>query len=155
MEWILLIMLVVVGFILLLLEFLVFPWFNLVGIAVFLCVGAAIYVAYARVGSTAGHLTLVAIAAAGFLATWYVLRSSTWKRLQLDASVDSSVEGVDPSVREGDTGTCLGRLAPMGKVRVGEAVIEARSLDGYVDANSEIIVVKVYKNKVIVKLKTK
>jgi membrane-bound ClpP family serine protease len=154
MEWLMLVMLVVVGFTLLLLEFLVFPGVNVAGILGFLCVGAAIYVAYEHVGSTAGHLTLVGIAAGGFVVTWYALRAKTWRRLQLDASIDGTVEGVDPLVKAGDTGVCLGRLAPAGKVRVGDAVMEAQSPGGYIDANSEVVVVKVFKNKVIVKLKT-
>ncbi|MDR2414545.1 MAG: NfeD family protein [Odoribacteraceae bacterium] len=154
MEWLILIMLIVVGFILLLLEFLVFPGVNVVGIIGFTCVGAAVYIAYSRLGATAGHLTLLAIAAGGFAATWYALRSKTWKRLQLDARIDSTVERVDALINEGDEGTCLGRLAPAGKIRVGKEIVEARSLGGYIDANSEVIVVKVFKNKVIVKLKT-
>jgi membrane-bound ClpP family serine protease len=56
-------------------------------------------------------------------------------------------------VKEGDEGVCLGRLAPMGKVRVGDVVVEAQSPGGYIDANSEVIIVRVLKNKVIVKLK--
>ncbi|MDR2130350.1 MAG: hypothetical protein LBP56_04170 [Odoribacteraceae bacterium] len=154
MEWLILLMLVIVGFTLLFLEFFVFPGVNVVGIAGFLCVGAAIYIAYARVGALAGHLTLVGIAVGGFVVTWYALRAKTWKRLQLEASVDSTVEGVDPLIREGDTGVCVGRLAPTGKIRVGEIVVEAQSQGGYVAANSEVVVLKVYKNKVIVKLKT-
>jgi membrane protein implicated in regulation of membrane protease activity len=154
MEWLMLITLVVVGFILLLLEFLVFPGVNVVGIIGFLCVGAASYVAYSRLGVMTGHVTLVVIAVGGFVVTWYALRSKTWKRLQLDARIDSTVERVDTLVNEGDAGICLGRLAPAGKIRVGREVMEAQSLGGYIDANSEIIVVKVFKNKVIVKLKT-
>jgi membrane-bound ClpP family serine protease len=154
MEWIILIVLVLVGFSLLLLEFLVFPGVNVVGLIGLVCVGGAVYIAYSSLGSTAGHLTLLAIAGGGFAVTFYALRSKTWKRLQLDARIDGSVEGVDEQVKEGDEGVCLGRLAPMGKVRVGDVVVEAQSPGGYIDANSEVVVVKVLKNKVIVKLKT-
>ena len=120
MEWLVLITLVAIGFVLLLLEFLVFPGVNVVGIIGFLCVGAAVYVAYTRLGAMTGHLTLVGIAAGGFAVTWYALRSKTWKRLQLDVRIDSTVERVDALVNEGDEGVCLGRLAPMGKIRVGQ-----------------------------------
>jgi membrane-bound ClpP family serine protease len=154
MEWIILLVLVVVGFALLLLEILVLPGVNVAGILGFLCVGAAIYVAYTRVGATAGHLTLAGIAVGGSLVTWYALRAKTWRRLQLDASIDGTVETVDPLVKEGDAGVCVGRLAPAGKVRVGDVIVEAHAPGGYVDAGSEVVIVKVYKNKVIVKLKT-
>ncbi|MDR1415052.1 MAG: hypothetical protein LBI96_04490 [Odoribacteraceae bacterium] len=155
MEWLILVVLVIVGFTLILLEFLVFPGVNVVGIIGFICVAVAVYVAYSSLGGWAGHLSLLGIAGAGFAVTYYALRSKTWRRCQLDAQIDSTVEGVEAGIKEGDTALCLGRLAPMGKVRVGEAVMEAQSQDGYVDANSEVIIVKVLKSKVIVKLKTK
>lgn len=154
MEWLVLIMLVLIGFILLLLEFLVFPGVNVVGILGFVCVGGAIYVAYSQMGSTAGHITLAGIAVGGFLVTWYALRSKTWNRMQLNTQIDSTVEGVDLSIREGDNGITIGRLAPMGKVRIGEHIVEAELQNGYVDDGSEIVVAKVFKNKIIVKLKT-
>ena len=86
--------------------------------------------------------------------TWYVLRSNTWKKLSLNTKLDSTVEGVDGSVKIGDEGITLGRLAPMGNVQIGEALVEAESQSGYVDAHQRVEVVKVLKNKIIVKLKT-
>ncbi len=64
------------------------------------------------------------------------------------------MEGVDDSVKEGDTGVTFGRLAPMGNVQLGEVVAEAESQSGYIDAHQQVEVVKVLKNKIIVKLKT-
>lgn len=154
MDWLVLIMLVLIGFILLLLEFMVFPGVNVVGILGFLCVGGAIYVAYSQMGSVAGHLTLAGVGIGGSVMTWFALRSKTWKRLQLDTEIDGSVEGVDTSIQEGDVGVTLGRLAPMGEVRFGGVVAEAESQSGYVDNGQEVVVLKVFKNKIIVKLKT-
>lgn len=149
----LLVMLVLIGFILLALEFLVFPGVNVVGILGFISIGAAIYIAYSQMGSTAGHLTLFGIGVGGAVGTWYILRSKTWKRIQLDTEIDSTVEDVSLFVREGEMGIALGRLAPMGKIRVGDYVVEAQSQVGYLPENSEVEVVKVYKNKVVVKPK--
>ena len=65
------------------------------------------------------------------------------------------MEGVDETtVHVGDTGMTVGRLAPMGNVRVDNELMEAESLSGYIDANQEVVVVKVLKNKIIVKLKS-
>ena len=74
--------------------------------------------------------------------------------MQLHTQIDSTVEGVDESIREGDIGMTQGRLAPMGKVRVGDSVVEAESRSGYIEGNREVVVLKVYKNKIVVKLKT-
>ena len=154
MEWFVLFMLVAIGFILLILEFLVFPGVNVAGLLGFACVAGAIWLAYSTMGTTAGHITLLGTAACGFGITYYALRAKTWRRLQLRDRIDSTVEGVDESVKEGATGMTQGRLAPMGKVRVGNCVVEAESRSGYIEENREVIVLKVFKNKIIVKLKT-
>ena len=55
MEWLVLFMLILIGFVLLILEFLVFPGVNVAGILGFACVGIAIYIAYSTMGTTVGH----------------------------------------------------------------------------------------------------
>ena len=154
MEWLILVMLVVIGIVLLLLEFLVFPGVNVVGVIGFLCVCFAVYLGYRFFGTPAGHFVLLGVAVASGALTWYALQAKTWRRLSLNSQIDSTVEGVDESVKAGDTGVAVGRLAPMGKVRVGEVVVEGQSVSGYVDPDQEVEVVKVFKDKIIVKLKT-
>lgn len=154
MEWLIIVMLILIGATLVLMEFLVFPGVNVAGILGFICVIAGVYFGYAFYGSGTGHLVLLGTALFGIGITWYVLRSDTWKRLSLDTKLEGSVEGVDSSIKEGDCGTTLGRLAPMGNVQIGDCIVEAESQSGYVDAHCEVEVVKVLKNKIIVKLKT-
>ena len=116
--------------------------------------GCGIYLGYKFFGVPAGHFIVLGTAVAGIFLTWYSLRARTWKRLSLDTRIDSKVEGVDPAVKAGDAGVTVGRLAPMGKVKVGDSVVEALSESGYVDTNREVEIVKVYADKIIVKLKT-
>ena len=92
-------------------------------------------------------------AVAGFLLTCYVLRSNTWKKLSLPTQLEGTVEGVDDSIQVGDLGTTLGRLAPMGNVQIRDIVVEAESQSGYIDSRQQVEVVKIYKNKIVVKLK--
>lgn len=153
MEWLIILMLVLIGLVLVILEFLVFPGIQVAGILGFVCIVAGLYLGYSFYGMPAGHYILMATALGCGGATWYALRSSTWKHLRLDTSVDATVEGVDASVRVGDTGTAMGRLAPMGNVRVGDALVEAESVSGYIDAGTPVEVVKVLRNKIIVKSK--
>lgn len=154
MEWLVLIMLILIGFVLLIMEFLVFPGVNVAGVIGFVCIGVAIYMAYSSMGVWEGHFTVLGTAAGGIGITYYTLRSKTWKRLQLNTQIDGTVEGIDRSIQGGDTGLCLGRLAPMGKVKVGDHIVEGQSQSGYINENSEVVVIKVLKNKIIVKLKT-
>lgn len=154
MEWLLVLMLVLIGAILVLMEFLIFPGVNVAGVLGFICIASGIYFGYDYYGATAGHCILIGTVLFGVGVTWYALRTKTWQRLSLKTRIDSVVEGVDESVRVGDVGESVGRLAPMGNVRVGGAVVEAESQSGYIDANQKVDVVKVLKNKIIVKLKT-
>jgi len=61
------------------------------------------------------------------------------------------VESVDNSkIKVGDTGKTIGRLAPSGKVKVNGEIVEAQSTGAYVDHNTEIKVLKMLTNKIIV-----
>jgi len=154
MEWLMIIMLILIGAVLVLMEFLVFPGVNVVGLLGFICMIAGVYFGYAFYGMATGHFILLGTAVFGFGITTCVLRTNTWKKLSLHTTLESTVEGVDRSVKTGDTGITLGRLAPMGNVRIGEVIVEAESQSGYIDPHQQIEVVKVFKNKIIVKLKT-
>ncbi len=154
MEWLIIVMLILIGAVLILMEFLVFPGVNVAGIFGFICIVAGVYFGYSFYCPAVGHVILLTTAFFCFWATWYVLRSDTWKKFSLHTKLESTVEGVDDSVKEGDTGVTLGRLAPMGNVQLGEVVAEAESQSGYIDAHQQVEVVKVLKNKIIVKLKT-
>lgn len=154
MEWLIILMLILVGITLIILEFLVFPGVNIAGVLGFVCLVAGVYLGYTFYGVPAGHFILLGTAIFAINITVFALRSKTWKRLSLDSKIDSVVEGVDRSVKEGDCGETVGRLAPMGNVQIGEALVEAESQDGYIDARQQVEVVKVFKNKIIVKLKT-
>jgi len=150
MEWLIVLMLILIGAILMMMEFLVFPGVNVAGILGFVCILAGLYSGYAFYGTPGGHIVLLGTGVFGGGLTWYVLRSKTWKRLSLESRIDATVDGVDEAVREGDYGETLGRLAPMGNVRVGECVAEAESRSGYIDAHRKVKVVKVLRNRIIV-----
>lgn len=152
MEWLLVFMLILIGAILVIMEFLVFPGMNVAGILGFGCIAGGVYFGYDFYGVPTGHWILLGTALFGIGITWYMLRFKTWKRLSLETRIDGTVEGVDESVKEGDRGETLGRLAPMGNVKIGGMVVEAESCCGYIEAHSIVKVVKVLKNKIVVEL---
>ena len=154
MEWLIVLMLILIGAILVVLEILVLPGINVAGILGFISIIAGVYFGYAYYGGVTGHLILAGTVVFGFGMTWNVLRTKTWKRLSLDTRLEGTVEGIGDSVKAGDCGETLGRLAPMGNVKLGDMVVEAESRSGYIDAHRPVEVVKVLRNKVIVQLKT-
>ena len=69
----------------------------------------------------------------------------------LETLVDGKVESVDNSkIAVGDAGKTIGRLAPTGKVKVNGEIVEAQSTGAYVNHNTEIKVLKILSNKLIV-----
>ena len=91
MEWLIVLMLILIGAILVVLEILVLPGINVAGILGFISIIAGVYFGYAYYGGVTGHLILAGTVVFGFGMTWYVLRTKTWKRLSLDTRLEGTV----------------------------------------------------------------
>ena len=142
------------GLILLLAEALVIPGFGVAGISGFALLGAGIYFAYSDHGPVVGHYFLGGTLAVSVVTAVFVFRSKTWRKMALNTTVDSKIENVDHEVvHAGDEGVCISRLNPMGKVRVNGHFFEAKSNGEFITEGTEVIVVKVIGNTLIVKTK--
>lgn len=70
----------------------------------------------------------------------------------------SEIDGTVPKVEEenikvGDTGVTITRLAPIGKIKINDIVVEGKSTGQLIDQQTEIEVIKILKNQIIVKSK--
>ncbi len=148
------ILLILLGLFLLILEFFVLPGVTLAGIGGTIFIGAGIFMAYKNYGNIGGNITLIStIFVAVFLIVWS-LRSGTWNKLMLNSTVDSNVEvKEDSAISVGDEGIAVTRLNPVGKAFVNGVTIEARCPGNFVDSNTKLEVVKVFKTYIIVKPK--
>ena len=147
-------MLVLAGVLLFLLEFLVIPGVTIAGIGGLLCFSGAVYLAFENLGNTEGVIVLIVVVIAIMVALIYGLRAKTWKRISLDTQIKSKVSDVDGlGIKLGDTGVALTRLGPIGKVMIGEKRCEGQSIGPYIDANTQVEVVQIKTNHVIVKPK--
>jgi len=54
------------------------------------------------------------------------------------------------NIKIGDIGKTSSRLAPMGKVRINGAVIEAKTNDEFIDQGVEVVVLEVFNTNVLV-----
>lgn len=145
------ILLIFLGLLLLLIEFAVIPGVTIAGIGGFVLLGLSVYIAFAEYGTGIGFLTLTFVLVASPLLIVYFFKSKTGKKMVLESLIDGKVETVDnEKIHVGDTGKTLGRLAPSGKVKINGEVLEAQSVSGYVDHNTEIKVIKILTNKIIV-----
>ncbi len=146
------VILLILGILLVILEFLA-PGITIAGIGGVVLTGGGVYLAYSNYGSIIGHITLASVLVFNIVLVVYILKSRVLSKLMLNTNVDGKVETDTDIINIGDTGVCITRLAPMGKVKVGDTVVEGQSLGGYIDEHSEVEVVKVFKYKIIVKLK--
>ncbi|MDR2293287.1 MAG: NfeD family protein [Prevotellaceae bacterium] len=146
------IVLIVLGVLLLVAEIIVLPGIGFAGIAGGASVIAGIIIAY-NINAMTGHITVFSAIILCIIAMYFSLRAKTWQRLSLKKSIDSTVD-VSPSLKNieiGDEGIAITRLSPMGKVRIKNIDLEARSVLEFIEHNSKIVVLKFEDSKVIVK----
>lgn len=150
----LIIALIIVGVLLLIAELVLLPGLSVAGICSLLAFGGAIYIAFTSMGTTAGFIVISIIIALSIGATIVSLKAKTWQRFSLKNSIDSTsqVQPQQLNVKVGDRAMTVTRLAPMGKIVIGNDTFEAKSIDAYVDPHCEVEVVGFENFNVIVKL---
>lgn len=145
------ILLILLGLVLLLIEFAVIPGVTIAGIGGFLLLAASVYIAFTELGNTAGFITLIVVLVLAPAMVYYFFKSRTGKKMILEKNIDGKVEYINSQkIVVGDSGKTIGRLAPTGKVRVNGEVVEAQSTGAFIDHNTEIKVLKILSNKIIV-----
>lgn len=139
---------------LILLEIFLLPGITLAGIGGFLFAAGGILYAY-HLDTWIGNMTLlVSILLFALLFVW-LLRSRSFNRVALKTDVDSKLTSSrDLGIEPGDEGITLSRLAPIGKARINEVTVEAKSQEELIDENTPVVVVRVDSNNVIVRKKT-
>ncbi len=145
------ILLIVLGLLLLLIEFAVIPGITIAGIGGFLLLIGSVYIAFKSYGTVAGFITLAVVLIAAPMMIFYFFKSRSGKKMILESQIEGKVETINAKkIKVGDIGKAIGRLAPTGKVKVNGEVVEAQSTGSFVDQQTEVTIVKVLSNKIIV-----
>ncbi len=151
MEITIVIVLLIVGILFFLLELFLIPGISLAGIAGFLFVGGAIYYAYANIGNSAGHFTVLGSVILLSITIWAFVKSKALEKLSLKAEITGKNDPLENiEIKVGDVGLTQSRLAPMGKVNINGHIVEAKTNDDFIDPNIEIVVLEVYNTNVLV-----
>ena len=145
------ILLILLGLVLLLIEFAVIPGVTIAGIGGFLLLGASVYIAFKEFGTGVGFITLTVVLILAPAMIYYFFKSRAGKKMILDKNIDGKIDLINnEKIEVGDVGISIGRLAPMGKVKVNGEVVEAQSTGSFIDQKTEIKVLKIVSNKIIV-----
>ena len=147
------IILIVLGILLFVIEFLLVPGVTVAGIGGLILTVIGVYKAFDNYGSTVGVWILIGTILLSVFVIAMSLRARTWNRLMLKTDIKGTVDKdlTEDQIKAGDLGTALTRLAPMGKIMVNDMVREAKSTEGYVDEHSDIEIVSVEGTRINVK----
>jgi membrane-bound ClpP family serine protease len=147
------IILIVLGILLFVIEFLLVPGVTIAGIGGLVLTVLGVYKAFNDFGPGTGVWVLIGTLMISVFVIAMSLRARTWNRLMLKTKVVGTVDSdiTEDQIKVGDLGTSMTRLAPMGKIKVNGIVREAKSLEGYIDEHSDIEVVTVEGTRISVK----
>jgi membrane-bound ClpP family serine protease len=147
------IILIVLGILLFVIEFLLVPGVTVAGIGGLVLTVLGVYKAFNDFGSSVGIWVLIGTLMLSVFVIAMSLRARTWSRLMLRTDVKGTVDRdiSEDQIKAGDKGIARTRLAPMGKIEVNGIVREAKSLEGYIDEHSDIEVVSVEGTRISVK----
>lgn len=152
MDLLIIVVLVIAAVVLFLVELFVIPGISLAGISALACIIYANYYAFTNLGVTGGLITLAisGIACVGSL-VWF-MRSKTLDRLALKKNIDSKVDRAGAiHVKVGDKGICTTRLAQIGQAEINGEMIEVKSIDGFLNEKTPIVVDRITDGAILVK----
>lgn len=149
--------LIVLGILLLLIEFFLLPGISIAGVGGVIFMVSGVIYSYIYLSSTAGNLTLALSLILLALAFVWLLKSKSLQKIALTADIRETVDNSDlKSLQPGDTGITVSRLNPIGKVMINDITVEGKSFDGeLIDEDTEIEVVRVESYNVTVRAKSK
>lgn len=148
----LVITLMIAGILLLGAELIILPGFGIAGILGIASAIASCWVAFAYIGTTAGIIVILANIFLVAASTVLMLRSRTWKKLSLNTNIDARVDSApqQKGINVGDTGKALTRMAPAGKVMIGENVVEAFTRDTIIEPGKDVTVIEIDGHRIFV-----
>lgn len=151
MDVLIIIVLIVAAVILFLVELFVIPGISVAGILAGGCIIFANYYAFAYLGPVGGGITLAisAIACIGSLIVF--MRSKTLDKIALKKNITSKVDRTaEDKVKVGDTGVAITRLALIGNAEIEGNIVEVKSMDGFLNEKTPIVVNRITNGVIMV-----
>ena len=152
MTILIILLLIVLGVVMLLLEFAVIPGFTIFGIGGIAMLGYSVYLAFARYGASAGIITVIVIITLIPIIFLKFLKSKAGKKMQLDSTITGKVNVLEKEkFKVGDRGKAITRLAVIGKVEFNGIIVEGKSTGDFIEDGSTVEIVAIMNNQLIVK----
>jgi membrane-bound ClpP family serine protease len=144
-------LLIFLGIVLLLIEFTILPGITIAGIGGILLFAYSIYLAFSIYGPLAGFLTLGFVLIVSPILVVSFFKGKAGKKMTLSAVITGVANQIDPDkIKIGDIGVTVGRLAPMGKIKVNDIVVEAKSTGNFIDPGEKVRIIQIEKSLITV-----
>jgi len=151
MNLLIILFLIFLGIVLLLIEFTILPGITIAGVGGVLLFGYSIYLAFTTYGALAGFITLGFVLIVAPTLVVMLFKGKSGKKMVLSTVLHGFANEINPEkVKIGDEGITVGRLAPMGKIKVNEEVVEARSTGIFIDPGQKIRIIQIEKSLITV-----
>lgn len=151
MDILIIIVLIIAAVVLFLVELFVIPGISVAGLLAGGCIIFANYYAFAYLGTTGGFITLAisVIACIGSLIIF--MRSKTLDKIALKKNITSKVDRTaEDKVKVGDTGVAITRLALIGNAEIDGNIVEVKSMDGFLNEKTPIVVNRITNGVIMV-----
>lgn len=151
MNVLIIIFLIILGIVLLLIEFTILPGITIAGVGGFMLFAYSIYLAFTSYGTLAGFLTLGFILVMSPLLIIWLFKGKSAKKMMLKTVLSGVANEInEEKVKIGDIGVTVGRLAPMGKIKVNDEVVEVKSTGTFIDPGEKVRIIHIEKSLITV-----
>ena len=151
MDILIIAVLIIAAVILFLVELFVIPGISLAGISALVCIVYANFYAFANLGMAAGFITLGISTVACFGSLVWFMRSKMLDKLALKKDIDSTIDrSAEKKIKVGDTGISTTRLAQIGYADIDGNIVEVKSMDGFLNEKTPIIVSRITDGTIMV-----
>ena len=151
MEVLTVVLLLLLGVVLLIIEFMLIPGVTIAGIASVIAFGAGIVLSFQYWGTLPGLITLLATLVFVPVFLYFLFKGRAVKPMMLNSNITGKVINIDDQkIHVGDKGISIGRLNPGGMAKIEGISVEARSRSVFIDPKTPVKVIKIEGNTVIV-----
>lgn len=134
------------------LEIFIIPGTSLAGIVSAACLIGANVLVFDSYGLSAGIIVLAASLIVCLVAGIWMLRSKALDRISLKRTIDSTAATEEQlSVKVGDRGIALTRLALIGNADFDGKIVQVQSADGFLDEKTPVVITRVIDGQIWVK----
>ncbi len=151
MNLLIIVFLIFLGIVLLLIEFTILPGITIAGIGGLLLFAYSIYLAFTSYGTLVGFITLGFVLIVSPVLVVKLFKGKSGKKIVLHTVLSGFTNEInEEKVKIGDIGITVGRLAPMGKIKVNDEVVEVKSTGTFIDPGEKVRIIHIEKSLITV-----